>query len=427
MSRSIRVAIVIVLALGIRSSAQQLDVCGCKNSPASLGNFDTLNATTWPPGTTSAFRLIQIPLPADGVLVFNSMNIQPRTTDSGLIVVSFVKNAANTPVTLLVGGNVTIALNSTISVAGDNGVQASTDVLGTGGVGGPGGNRGGDGAYQLVNFASVGGSGLGPAGGAGGANTFFAGGNGVGGNFLSSVDLLPIIGGSGGGGGASTTSASGCSGGGGGGGGGGLLIAANGTITINGQINADGGNGLPESNASCSSGGGAGSGGAIRLLANAVAGTGNVFARGGSNRAGGRAGAGGIRVEALSNTMNVSATDPLAARTAGPGPIANFTNPTVAITAVAGQAISATPQGAFGVVDLVLPVPGPTSVDFATSGVPTGTTVNVVVKPRVGGGPTTNTIALSNCDPSGNCLGTTSFNLASGSYFIEARATFQTP
>ena len=187
-----------------------------------------------------------------------------------------------------------------------------------GGLGGPGGFRGGDGAYQLVNFAGRGGAGLGPGGGAGGNDNYFNNGHGAAATFLGAPDLLPLVGGSGGGGGASTNTAPNCGGGGGGGGGGALLIAANGTITINGQLLADGGNMGTMSQHSCASGGGPASGGAIRLLATNIAGSGNIFARGGSNVfTGARAQSGSIRMEALNNTMNVSATDPLAARAAG--------------------------------------------------------------------------------------------------------------
>ena len=84
-------------------------------------------------------------------------------------------------------------------------------------------------------------------------------------------------------------------------------------------------------------------------------------------------------MEALNNTMAVNATDPLATRAAGPGPIVNPVTPTVAITAVAGQAVSAEPQGSYGGIDLVLAAPGDTDVALATSGVPTGTVVNVTV------------------------------------------------
>ena len=429
MWRKIGIALLLATALEAPGSAQQqLDVCGCKNNPASLGAFDTLNSATWPPGTISAFRSIQIPLPPDGVLVFSSMNIVFRPTDGGVITVSFIKNAANTPVTLLVAGNFNLGTNTNavLSVSGDNGTSANSNTLGAGGNGGPGGNRGGDGGYQLVNFGSSGGAGLGPAAGLGGTSAGPAG-SGTGGTFVSSSDMLTLVGGSGGGGGASTSTAQNCAGGGGGGGGGALLLAVNGTLTLNGSIQAFGGDDGSESNSSCASGGGGGSGGAVRLLATSISGSGGVSAYGGLNRAGGRAGTGAIRMEALTNTLLVSATDPLAVRTPGPGPIANIVNPTVSITAVAGQPISATPQGAYGITDLVLPVPGPTSVDFSTSGVPSGTTVNVTVKPRVGGAPTTNTVALTNCDANGNCLATTSFTLAAGAYFVEARATFQTP
>jgi hypothetical protein len=117
----------------------------------------------------------------------------------------------------------------------------------------------------------------------------------------------------------------------------------------------------------------------------------------------------------------------VAARTAGPGPVANVITPTVAITSVGGQAVPANPQGVYGAVDLVLPVPGTAAVGFSTAGVPVGTTVNVTVKPRVGGAPVTTASTLSNCDGTGACLGNVSFDLAAGSYFVEARATFQTP
>ena len=112
----------------------------------------------------------------------------------------------------------------------------------------------------------------------------------------------------------------------------------------------------------------------------------------------------------------------------------NVFNPRVAITSVAGQTVPANPQGVFGGVDIVLPVPGSTPVVFATSGVRVGTTVNVTVKPKVGcingncvTTPTaTLTSTLTNCS-NGNCLENVTFNLPAGSSFIEAPATFSTP
>jgi hypothetical protein len=426
--RTLLFSMMLVAGFGVVVSPQgQLNVCGCANHPASLGTWDNTIDSTYPPGTITAVGSRQVPLPADGVMVFSDINLVAKPGEP--VVITFIRNAANTPVTLLASGNVTIGAFVTLRVSGDAGVSADTNNLGRGGLGGPGGFRGGDGAYQLVNFASRGGAGLGPGGGTGGNDNYFNNGHGVAGTFLGAPDLLPLVGGSGGGGGASTSAGAGCAAGGGGGGGGAVLIAANGTITINGQLFADGGNmGAISSNHSCASGGGPASGGAVRLLATTIAGSGNIFARGGSNVfTGARAQSGAIRMEALNNTMAVSATDPLASRAAGPGPIVNPVTPTVAITAVAGQPVSAEPQGSYGGIDLVLPAPGDTDVALATSGVPAGTVVNVTVKPRVGGNPVTLPVTLVNCSPDAACLGNVTFNLAAGAYFIEARATFQTP
>jgi hypothetical protein len=421
----------IVCGFGVVVSPQvQLDVCGCKNNPGTLGNLDSTIPASYPPGTTSnTYNTMEIPLPDDGVLVFDSINLVERPPYVGGygLTVRFVRNAGNTPVTILVKGDVNIAQYVTLTVAADNGVSGSTNALGKGGLGGNGGFRGGDGGYQLVNFGLIGGAGLGPGGGAGGTNTYYNGGHGAGATFLGAPDLLPLVGGSGGGGGASTDIAAGCAGGGGGGGGGALLIAANGTITITGQIVADGGSGGTWGNASCASGGGGGAGGAVRLLATTIGGTGLVYARAGGSYSSTAAQEGSIRLEALNNNLTVGNTTPLAARAAGPGPVVNPITPTVAITSVGGQAVPQPPQGGVGNVDLVLAAPGATDIALSTSGVPTGTTVNVTVKPRVGGAPIVTPVTLTSCDPNGACLANVTFNLAAGGYFVEARATFSTP
>jgi len=421
-------SIVFVCGFGVVVSPQvQLDVCGCKNNPASLGNFNTLDPSTYPPGTITGSRILEIPLPADGVMVFNSMNFQLRPADAGFLPVTFIRNAANTPVTLLVSGNVTIATSVHVNLSADPIVQASTNILGKGSLGGPGGFRGGDGGYQLVNFARMGGAGSGPGGGVGGNDGYFQTGHAANATFVGAADLLPLIGGSGGGGGASISTAPGCGGGGGGGGGGALLIAADGTITINGQLIADGAaGGNYGGDPNCSSNGGGGAGGAIRLLATTLAGSGNVYARGGSSGVG-PIGQGSIRMEALNNNLTVGQTTPLASRAAGPGPIVNPVTPTVAITTVGGQTVPSPPGGGAGAIDLVLSAPGQTPIGFTTSGVPTGTTVNVTVKPRVGGVPVSTPVTLGNCEVNGICLESVTFDLPAGAYFLEARATFTKP
>jgi hypothetical protein len=100
-------------------------------------------------------------------------------------------------------------------------------------------------------------------------------------------------------------------------------------------------------------------------------------------------------------------------------------NPTVAITSVGGSAVPAVPQGTFGAIDVILPAPGPTPIVVATSGVPSGTTVAISVKPRIGAQPLVQTVPLTNCSAAGACGAAATFDLAAGAYVVEARATFQ--
>ncbi len=408
------------------------DLCGCRDYPNSLGAFDLRDRATWPPGTTVSTRFVTIPLPASGVLVFDSMHFEYSAAAVPTccpVEVGFSDNAANTPVTILVKGNVTIQQNTMIQVKGANGGNGTTDMFGGGGGGGNGGFRGGDGAYRLGNNSADGGNGLGPGGGAPG--TTVPGAAASGGAFVGGPELLPLIGGSGGGGGRSANLVTNCSGGGGGGGGGALLLAANGTITVNntgGGIVADGGNGGAATGYSCATGGAGGAGGAIRLIANTLNGGGRIFARGGRRwEDAAIAGTGSVRMEALTNTFSVTFSDPIASRTPSPGPIVNPFTPRVSVTAVAGQPVSATPQGVYGAVDIQVPVPGPTTIDLATDGVQVGTTVDVKVKPRVGVSTVSQSVTLSNCDGSGRCLANVTVDLAAGVYAVEARATFLSP
>jgi len=261
-----------------------------------------------------------IDLPPDGVLHYSWVNI-PKD-----VVITFRKNKRNTPVYMLVKGNVLI--DGHIDIRGSDG--KSVGIYGDGvladdgdpGAGGPGGFDGGHGGgADAAGRAEViaGGAGQGPGGGPGGLaepnvcspKTFsIAPGNGGGAGFalpayrhgttycgpLTNVpplfygktygsDLLqPLVGGSGGGGGRGGSRFSGS---GGGGGGGAILIAANGTITIgfSGSINATGGDsgGVDFADVGAGTGfwGGGGSGGAIRLVATTITGDGKLWANGG--------------------------------------------------------------------------------------------------------------------------------------------------
>jgi hypothetical protein len=417
-------------------SLAQRDICGCANAP-DLGDFDAGSPATYPPGAVrvqhgNGLQTITIPLPASGVFVFNSFNgrhvTAPGCCSAGTSI-RFVRNAANTPVTILVKGDFTVDTSVDMSVHGDKGTDGTAGVNGFGGLGGPGGFRGGDGAYQFVNLAADGGTGFGPGGGAPGTGSPLTAGQP--GTFIGVPELLPLVGGSGGGGGASSTANSSCSGGGGGGGGGALLVAANGTIRINGFIGADGGNFSGGGSSSCASSGLAGSGGAIRLVADTIAATTSgsdvVTARGGFLSCCTRAAKPGrIRLEAFTNNLQGDRTDPPASRAMAPGPITPPFPQTVKITSVGGQAVPATPQGTYGVTDIILAVPGVVQVNVQSEGIPGGTTVQITVKPRVGGAGVSQSPLLASCNVAGVCTSSASFDLPPGEYVLEAKATFQT-
>jgi len=444
--RTLRLGAAIVAALLLvapgssrAQPAAELDICGCAGSPDSLGDFNSNDDSTWPEGTifvgsSTCNPVFRIPAPPDGVLVFDSFTID-RSTDVGCGVRTtvefiFLRNQANTPITLLVKGNFFLGSGDALTVSGGSGSNGTTGAAGVGGNGGAGGFAGGDGAYQVSNGAADGGAGVGPGGGLGSvaAGRVFA----EGGTFVGVPELRPLVGGSGGGGGHSSSGSTGCAGGGGGGGGGALLIAANGTMTIAGQIRADGGNGGVRANSSCSSYGGGGSGGAIRLLANRITGSGRVYARGGAG-AGGGSGAesgrdGSIRMEAISNGFTVNGTDPVASRQPAPGPLVNPITPVVEITGIDGAATPLTPIGHLGRIDMVVDAPGLVQVDLATRDVPAGTDLAVTVKPKVGAPPIEERVTL---DPGacsgGDCVAAVGVDLGPGAYIVEARATFETP
>jgi hypothetical protein len=448
--RTVKTRIAIAAALGAlllgalligpaAAEAQNMDFCGCAGSPDSLGAFVSFDEATWPAGTVQRNDVfggcqdaIEIPLPPDGVVVFDSIDVN-RTTSRGCNAhVTFSRNAANTPVTVLVKGDVIVRSGGRITVSGFPGGRGTNGGAGQPGLGGVGGFAGGEGAYEIVNFANIGGNGVGPGGGLGGTVTpaAFA----AGGVFVGVPELRPLLGGSGGGGGRSSASSAGNAAGGGGGGGGAVLIAANGTIDIQGGgfILADGGTGGDRDGAG--TGGGGGSGGAIRLLANRIQGGGGIYARGGGGGGccvsvlGNDGGAGRIRMEAIFNTFAADNTSPVAVRAPAPGPLVNPITPTVRIAGIDGAATPADPIGHRNQIDMLVDAPGIIQIDLATTDVPVGTDLEVKVKPRVGGAPVSQLVTLvaGRC-VSGACSADADFDLPAGAYIVEARATFQTP
>jgi hypothetical protein len=421
---TLRRAALIALTIGVcllpgHVASQELDICGCAAIP-DLPAFDTRTPSTYPPGTIVNGQTLSIPVPDDGVLRFSSMFVNLHLT--------FTRNAANTPVTILVQGNAEFDNSGcclTVVVSGHGGTTGSSNAAGVGGLGGPGGSRGGDGAAFGLYGASIGGAGFGAGGGLGG-DPVSNGCTPAGGQFFGSPDLVPLVGGSGGGGGCSASTSPTCGGGGGGGGGGGaLMLAVNGVLRINNfQFVADGAGGGSDSGATCASTGSGGAGGAFRMLARQLVSVGRAefYARGADGGTPGR-----IRLESLdASAQTAFATDPGAQRIVGPTPLANPLAPSVSITNVGGVATPVVPLGAVGAVDVIVPVPGATNVNVTTRNVPGGTMVQVTVKPRMGGHPISENVNLASCNGAGECQASATFNLAAGTYVVEARATYRT-
>jgi hypothetical protein len=342
-------------------------------------------AQTFASGSTGALGALApssnttVALPPDGVLNYTSVTIPAGVT------VTFQPNAANTPVTLLATGDVTIG--GTVSVDGGPGANnTSSTVRAAGGLGGPGGFKGGDGGL-------ISGPGAGPGQGPGGGAP--NGGGGTYGAPASFTSLLPLFGGSGGAG----TGHHGCcgNGGGGGGGGGAIVIASSTKISVSGTVSANGGAcGGPNA-------AGGGSGGAVRLVAPEIAGAGSVRAVGAN--CGGGEGFGRIRLEAFAVNFSGSVNPPMNSGTttsAAPGPVVAASSPalvalpTIAVSSVGGISAPATPGGSYSVADVSLPAgtANPVPVVVTATNTPVGATVTVALHPSTAAR-TTYTVGLS--------------------------------
>jgi hypothetical protein len=355
------------------------------------------------PSCTPTPCTVTVTLPASGVFHYTTVSVPFGVT------VKYTRNAANTPVTILATGNVTIA--GTIDISGSNGGAGAMGTLlaPNRGVGGPGGFDGGNGANGLAG--STGGDGVGPGGGgggvqygapppglprAGGGASYLTAGDagfvgGAAGSLYGTPTLVPLMGGSGGGGGAGWVGNS--TGSGGGGGGGAMVLAAGtsaaaATITVNGSITAKGGNGGPRGPSASWIEGGSGSGGGVRLTAHNIAGTGLIDVTGGP--ANPKGGLGRIRLETTNYTgpLNLWGGIPPSSVSfaSAPAPPTATNLPALTITAVGGVSAPGTLTGSFAVPDFVLPAgtSNPT-VTFAASNIPLGTALSVLVQGQNGG------------------------------------------
>ncbi|MCZ6677235.1 MAG: hypothetical protein O7E52_08290 [Candidatus Poribacteria bacterium] len=210
----------------------------------------------------------------------------------------------------------------------------------------------------------------GDGGGAGHATAGGSGPENLGGPAYGNNFLLPLLGGSGGAGGIVR---GGANGGGGGAGGGAFLLASTVSISLNGEIVANGGNG---GNGGSFNEGGSGSGGAIRLMSPVISGTGALSANGGTP--GGRHGGapGRIRVETTELTFTGSISP--AAFFAAPGLVfLPEDTPALRITKVGGQDVSPNPTGSFVIPDVTIDAIGEITIEMAGSNIPVETVINL--------------------------------------------------
>jgi hypothetical protein len=406
----------------------------------------------------------EVQLPESGILNYASINIPTGVT------VKFKKNTANTPVYLLVSGNVTIS--GGISVSGskpaDVGTAGDGNLADDGnpGIGGPGGYDGGRGGRDDSQFrtnVTNGGNGLGPGGGYGAhggvsvnsSNPYCdfinygnqwavrEGGKASHLNAGSTMEigyscpvapattmtlispaklavpaygssiLQPLVGGSGGGGGAGGSN---FGGGGGGGGGGAILIAASGTLTITstGSISAAEGPVATVSGSGSGGRGGYGSGGSIRLVATTVAGSGTLATYFNASSQNGR-----IRIEGDSITYNGTTYPAYVADT--PAPIFLSNVPSLKIVNVGGSAVPANPTG---VADLTFPATlvNPVTISLTTTNVPVGNTVLVKVIPANGPAIEAVSPAITGTNASGTA--SVSISLPQGPSTLQAMTTY---
>ena len=268
---------------------------------------------------------LNLQLPESGVFNFTTVNIP-----SGRVL-TFKRNFRNTPVIMLAQGNVVVAGSIAL-------YDSIFLTMTTGG----------------FNGGAVAQPGFGPGGGQpspGDTN----------GKWVGPLSLVPIIGGSG----AANSGSNG---------GGAIVIASSTSITVSGNINANGGFSVSPF----------GSGGAVRLVANSVTISGGITAI--SNA--GSAYHGVIRAEAPPGALTFTGTsNPVAIlSTINPQIIADSTTPSLAITSIGGFAVPSYSGSVPGRVDLLLPttLADPINLVVQASNIPVGTQVRMNISGSTG-------------------------------------------
>ncbi|HWL95655.1 MAG TPA: hypothetical protein VNT79_19205 [Phycisphaerae bacterium] len=381
-----------IIAMSISRANGQITVPGANGSDGAFSPVSntTINLALSPNGAFDAANPDPA-TPLTGVYDAAKWAVVFRYTNVNIpagVTVNFENHPKGAPVVWLVSGSVTIA--GTININGSAAVGASV----VRSIPGPGGFAGGA-RGLLPNIDGTAGSGPGGASYRADTNDGAGSGGGFGlpgscgwpscaataapGIDYGNLRILPLIGGSGGGAGRSSfvnVSNAGA-------GGGAILMAAANTITITGQITANGGDG----SVAAGRGGGAGSGGGIRLVANQINSTGSLRAVGGSavSNFGDSGGAGAVgRIRAEGN--NVSISDSTPSFSAGlPGATATIwppaSAPRVTITQVHTQAAPADPKAGYDFpADVAVTNPNVMAVRLQCANVPIDGSADVYVR-----------------------------------------------
>ncbi|HMN42004.1 MAG TPA: GC-type dockerin domain-anchored protein [Phycisphaerales bacterium] len=354
--RTIAVAVLPVLAAAAGAIADPVLV----TTNTTLASADTLF-----PGTTVPVASAEVTVQNATLTINGDVTITSLTVATGGVVThaqGFAYDADPGPGVQMVGGF--HLYTSTFVTVNANGL------IDVGGRGHDGGQGPGAGVAAVVTNECAGGGGYGGSGGAGAV----AGGGGTYGSFSQPTDL-------GSGGGASDTVA-------GKRGGGAIRLTVGGTLTVNGEIAADG----DPYNGTYSGGG---SGGSIWITAATVTGTGTIHANGRGYNACATGGGGGGRVAVYSCNMTMPVSTIVAHGVSGSGEGTVYFNATA--VAVVAQIVSAGNRCPGATVALTAETINATSYQWRRNNVP------MLDGPGIGGttysGVSSQTLTVTNVSP----------------------------
>jgi hypothetical protein len=380
--RKMALAVLVIAAWSASATAQTFD----SGSTGADGAFDL---TGTPAGTVVLFDPVARGIDPERDNVFHFTTI---TIPSGVTVrLSGAKLTG--PVYWLATGAVSIS--GTVDLSGERGhIKTRSTADRRPSIPGPGGYPGGVGGHYEASKGTAR-PGAGPQGGAAAGPNALGDHLGIGGSnpwqYPSGnsmpVLLVPLFGGSGGGG-ARANEFEYWAGAGGGAGGGAMLIASSTSITLHGNIWANGGSGGTQStNCSGASGlgyyGGDGGGGAIRLAAPTIAGGGSLQVSNGGHcwsHAPASAATGRVRIEAFQRSYSFSI--PYGTYTIGV-PYRSYVPttppPSIRVVSVAGIAVPSDPTGSFSAPDVTLNSAAALPIVVEARHVPVGTTPTLVL------------------------------------------------